>query len=107
MRGIRWKPNIGKSGRMKPNVGRCQECYHILLPYGHRKGRYNQGYRIWSDSPCLGLVPADSIDRIRNVAANAVAFWLLESGIAASRPEQKSICDSFGCAGKLSQHKLA
>ena len=39
-------------------------------------------------------VLADSHDRIRNLATNAAALWLPESGISARRPEQKSICDS-------------
>ena len=34
----------------------------------------------------MGPVLADSHDRIRNLATNATALWLLESGISARRP---------------------
>ena len=44
----------------------------------------------------MGLVLADSHDRIRNLATNTAALWLLESGISVRRPEKKSICDSPG-----------
>jgi len=38
-----------------------------------------QGYRIRNDSLDLGWVFADRYDRIRNLAANTAALWLLES----------------------------
>ena len=47
-----------------------------------------QGYRIWSNSLDLGLVLADSHDRIRNLATDTAALWLLESGISVRRPEK-------------------
>jgi len=34
----------------------------------------------------MGLVLANSHDRIRNLATNTAALWLLESGISARRP---------------------
>ena len=37
---------------------------------------YHQGYRIWSDSLDMGLVLADSYDRIRNLATNTAALRL-------------------------------
>ena len=49
---------------------------------------YHQGYRIWSDSLDMGLVLADSYDRIRNLATNTAALRLPESGILARRLEK-------------------
>ena len=57
-----------------------------------------QGYRIWSDSLAMGLVLADSHDRIRNSATNAAALWLLESGISARRPEKNPYAIALGFA---------
>ena len=47
-----------------------------------------QGYRIWSGSLDLGLVLADSHDRIRNWAVNTGELWLPEYGISARRREK-------------------
>ena len=59
--------------------------YSTISGSGSTTPCHGQGYRIWSNSLDLGLVLADSHDRIRNLATNAAALWLPEPGISVRR----------------------
>ena len=47
----------------------------------------------------MGLVLAGSHDRIRNLATNTAALWLLESGISVRRPEKNPYAIALDASG--------
>ena len=67
---------------------RVLQPVHIGTDAGNAGFNTPQGYRIWSDSLDLILVLADSHNRIRNLATDTAALWLLEFGLSARRPEK-------------------
>ena len=88
---VRLAPATGARAarRADGNFCRLARLLYIIVPQVATPARsVVRDYRTRSDSPDMVPVLAYSHDRIRNLATNTSALWLLESGISARRPEK-------------------